>query len=58
MNPFGVHLGSILSHFDDFEGNDGSWKRVFYLGKTLLFEVLEGIMSELFRNILQWSTFC
>ena len=33
------------------------WKHLFYYSKTLLFEVLEGIMSVLLRNIIQWANF-
>ena len=54
-SPFGVHFEVILMTLREMMD---LWKRVFYLGKTLLFEVLEGIMSELFRIFLQWNKFC
>ena len=55
LGPFGGHFELILMTLRE---NMDLWKRVFYYSKTILFEVLEGIVSVLFRDIIQWAKFC
>ena len=51
---FGVHFEVVLMTLREMVDLR---KRVFRLGKTILFQVLEGIMPVLFHNIFQYASF-